>query len=92
MVISAFSDDAEDIARERDYWRNCAAYLASVHAANAEYDGRLSTTSKSRKKRFASICNVAAQMMRPFGWNESKRADPEDSRQRCEEAAKTLLC
>jgi hypothetical protein len=80
-----------DTEAELNYWRTVAAYLASCHAATAEYDGHLASTSQSRRKRLALVCRTAAQMMRPYGWNESKRADPEDSRARCEEAAEALL-
>lgn len=45
-------------------WRQIALYLAECHAANGEYDAMLSSTSKSRRKRFLKICENAADMIR----------------------------
>ena len=73
----------DDLRKERDYWMCAAAYLASCHAATAEYDGQLSKISKSRKERFAGICHKAAEMMRPFGHHFSRVEKPEHARERC---------
>ena len=49
--------------QEENHWKRVAAYLASCHAATAEYDGSLKSTSKSRLKRMKSICTIAADML-----------------------------
>lgn len=49
--------------RFRDY-QKIAIYLADCHAATATYDGMLRSTSKSRRKRFALICERAIGMLR----------------------------
>jgi hypothetical protein len=36
-------------------WKRLALYLASCHAATAEYDGSLTSTSKTRRDRLVSI-------------------------------------
>lgn len=80
------------LEQERDYWRGIAAYLASCHAATAEYDGQLSGTSKARKKRYAQICEKAAQAMTPEAggfWPHSS-TDPLRSKERCEDAMRAL--
>lgn len=71
------------VQQERDYWRACAAYLASCHAATAEYDGQLSGVSRARKERFAGLCHKAAEMMRLFGYPFPRIEKPEDARERC---------
>lgn len=45
-------------------WRRIALWLADCHAATAEYDGRLKSTSGARRNRFAEICRRAAGMIR----------------------------
>ena len=75
--------DRDDLERERDYWRNVATYLASCHAATAEYDGQLSGISRARKERFAGICHKAASMMQPFGWGFTRVEVPGDAAARC---------
>ena len=81
---------AAELKRERDYWRSVAAYLASCHAATAEYDGQLSTVSKSRKARFAAICQKAAEAMTPGGFVPHNSTEPDKARERCEYAVKLL--
>lgn len=56
--------ELNELKRERDNWRTVACWLADIHAANAEYDAKLSATSKSRRERFADIAEKAAAMMR----------------------------
>jgi hypothetical protein len=43
-------------------YKAIALYLADVHAATAEYDGRLKSTSKSRRERLQRICESAKAM------------------------------
>lgn len=40
-------------------WRSLALWLADCHAATAEYDGTLASTSMSRKRRLAKIARTA---------------------------------
>ena len=51
----------ETLKQERDNWRDIALHLADLHAGTAEYDGMLSKTSLSSKKRFMGICRVAKE-------------------------------
>ncbi len=44
---------------DAEYWKAVALYLADCHAATAEYDGTLKSTSKARRERFVSICQAA---------------------------------
>ena len=44
-------------------WRDIAIWLADCHAATAEHDGTLRSTSRSRRARFHSICLDAAHML-----------------------------
>lgn len=83
-------DELEQVRRERDYWRDVAAYLAECHAATAEYEGGLKRTSESSRRRFRSICEIASQAMRPGAWNERKRQSIEGAGLRCAEAAARL--
>lgn len=85
------SQGKADLIAERDYWRNVAAYLASCHAATAEYDGTLSGVSRARKERFASICHTAAQAMQTFRWAHHRYETPEDAEARCMAISKKLL-
>lgn len=86
-------DEYTELQRERDYWRDVAAYLASCHAATAEYDGGLRNVSKSRRLRFASICNKAAEAMTAHGWQAEyyHRTTTSEARQRCLDAAERLI-
>ena len=82
-LIAEAADALNDQRKELEYWRKVAAYLASCHAATAEYDGQLSGISRSRKERYASICHTAAQAMQPFGWSHYRYETPEDAKARC---------
>lgn len=80
-----------DQEAEIEYWRNACAYLASCHAATAEYDGKLSTTSKARAKRYADICRTAVRIFNKH-WvpTISGASKPLDAQQRCEDAMRSL--
>ncbi len=41
---------------DRRDWKRIALWLAECHAATAEYDGSLKSTSASRRNRLVSIC------------------------------------
>lgn len=60
LLISFAPQAFEELLR----WREIALYLADCHAATAEYEGRMSRTSKSSKKRMQLICSHAAEMIR----------------------------
>jgi hypothetical protein len=79
----------DQLKRERDYWRKATAYLASCHAATAEYDGGLKSTSKSRLDRLKAICATAALMLKQQ-WHPRYDADGKTdiARERCEKAAR----
>ena len=51
-------DRIRDLEKQISYWREFAAYLASCHAASAE--GLSARTSKTERRRHASICATAA--------------------------------
>lgn len=80
------------LEQERDYWRNIACYLASCHAATAEYDGVMSSTSKSRRKRLATICKKASKALQPEkgGFWPHNSTDLRVVIERCEDAIVTL--
>jgi hypothetical protein len=80
------------IEQERDYWRGIASYLASCHAATAEYDGSLSGVSKARKKRLSDICEKAAQALdlERGGFWPHNSTDPQRIKERCLDAMHTL--
>lgn len=79
----------DQLKRERDYWRKAAAYLASCHAATAEYDGSLKSTSKSRLDRLKNICATAVLMLTQQ-WHPRYDADGKVdlARERCDKAAR----
>lgn len=79
----------EDLRKERDYWRDLAAYLASCHAATAEGDGMLASASQSRKRRYAAICKTAGDAL---GGNFPRRGQSqvEHARDRCYKAMRAL--
>lgn len=83
------NETEQDIKRERDYWRSVAAYLAECHAATAEYDGQLSGTSQSRKKRYAALCEKAALAMQR-GFYPRASTDPQEAQRRCINAIQLL--
>lgn len=45
-------------------WKLIALTLADWHAANAEYDARLASTSKARRTRMIGLCDTAAKYIR----------------------------
>ncbi len=53
----------EVLLAELNIYKRIAAYLAECHAATAEYEGHLKGTSRSKKDRYAAICNRAADML-----------------------------
>lgn len=79
-------DEIKKLERERDYWMRVAAYLASCHAATLSYDGTLKSCSHSRRNRFESIVEIAADMMDGKDWKAGSsyaRSTPEKSREDC---------
>lgn len=72
---------------ERDHWRDAALWLADCHAATAEHDLALKSTSKFRRERLVSICVGAAGLLRR-SWATVKRRPMPSERQhileRCE--------
>jgi hypothetical protein len=85
------TDYPELLRKEVEYWKSLASYLASCHAAMAEYDGTLKGVSASRKKRFGAIC-VDAAMGLSGRWHEKY---PHENRvqlaiDRCTKAAEAL--
>jgi hypothetical protein len=81
-----------DLRRELEYWRNVACYLAECHAATAEYDGSLKKTSGTQRSRYASICEKAADAMKPFRMSPAYgfRTNPQLAEERCKAAAAKL--
>lgn len=49
---------------DAEQWKAIALYLADCHAATAQSDGMLRSTSKAHAARFASICEKASEMLR----------------------------
>lgn len=80
------ADEVNKARAERDYWRKVAAYLASVHAANYEYDAQLKGVSKSRRARFASICDIAAKALQGKFDKEQRFDYLRVAQERCAEA------
>ncbi len=79
----------DQLKRERDYWIAVSDYLGACHAATAEYEGELSSTSKSRKRRYALICETAAKALRGQ-WHPDRPTNIERTTDRCGMAAATL--
>lgn len=48
---------------EMEQWKKVAFYLANCHAATASHEGNLKSTSKSRRRRYQSICMKALGML-----------------------------
>ena len=72
-------------------WRKIATYFAEVHAANAEYLGSLKSTSTSNKRRFKSICERAAEMLRTSMFTVYTRQRTFlETADRCAEAAERI--
>lgn len=82
--------DIHDLTKERDYWRTVAIYLADCHAATAEHDGQLSGISKSRRERYASICEKANEALRGHLSSIHSGRVLEEAIKRCAEAAADL--
>lgn len=80
-----------DLLQEREALRLNLAYLAECHAATAEHEGVLRRTSKYTRKRLASICDKAVDMMRgsvfQSGQGEYKM---QQAAHRCEEASRRV--
>jgi hypothetical protein len=83
------NDEIKNLTRERDYWMRVASYLASLHAATLSYDGTLKSCSRSRRDRYESIVETAADMMAGRDWKAGisyAKATPEKSRADCLQA------
>jgi len=55
--------DYNRLLDELDNWKKIAAYLAECHAANL-HEAELTRCSKSRRKRFQSIMDKSAEMLK----------------------------
>jgi hypothetical protein len=53
-----------ELQRELDNWKRVALYLADCHAATAECIADRKSASRSDKKRFASICIDAMNLLK----------------------------
>lgn len=90
--VTVTKEELTQLLRELHHFQGAAAYLASCHAATAEYDGSLKSTSTGRKQRYASICEKASQLLQ----GACLHAAPSDQRavdaaiERCNKAAATL--
>lgn len=87
----SLTDTGAAYDRERDYWKAVAIYLADCHAATAEADGSMSGVSKSRKKRYASICALAAEALQGGFSRPHQTRDVASVAQRCLQAAHSLV-
>jgi len=76
--------------KELEFWKALAIHLADCHAATAQYDGMLSSCSKSRRERFAAICDDAATAIAHQYYRPRHERSAADVAQRCAEAAKDL--
>lgn len=72
-------------------WKDIALYLASCHAATAEYDGHLKTTSKSRRKRYRDICATALQAISAGTLVDARPQSEQDVVQRLQDAIDTII-
>lgn len=63
MSLEDTLEDERKREAELKFWREMALYMMDCHAATAQYDGILKSTSKSRRKRFRSICENAARWL-----------------------------
>lgn len=76
--------------KELERWKRVAIYLASCHAATAEYDGQLKSVSLSRKDRYAEICHKAIRYLRneanPPRHGQSAEEELDQTIKRCENA------
>lgn len=81
------------IRKEHDRLLQSLSYLADCHAATAEMDGALKSTSKRRRERFATICSKAAKMLGGADLPETRLRRKESVQgilERCRLAAKDL--
>ena len=85
------SNVVHELEKQVEYWRSFAAYLASCHAATAEYDGTLKGVSRARKARFGDIC-LAASLGLSGRWHKKYHSDGDvqDAIDRCNRAMKTM--
>ena len=67
-------------------WEALALWLADCHAATAEYDGNLKSTSASRKRRLRSICAKTLDAIET-GRLDARVRDPDAIKQRLARAA-----
>jgi hypothetical protein len=87
------SADVDDLRAEVKRWKAIAAYLADCHAATAQEAAFTKKYSKCDRKRHASICRNAADMMKTGHLTciSSRRCSSEDGVKeiiaRCDEAA-----
>jgi hypothetical protein len=87
--------DYETMDAEIKRWKRIAVYLASCHAATAEYDGQLRGTSRSRKNRYSSLCEKAAKYLKgiedpPIYFPSDDKLDLVEAIRRCESACAAL--
>ena len=80
-------------ASSAEYWMRVALHLADIHAANAEREGTLKSCSKSRRLRFAKICNTSLHLLeaKPIETSLTRWEDEESIRDRLKEAISSLL-
>ena len=83
-------NELDQARKEAEHWKKVASYLASCHAATAEYDGQLKSTSQARKNRFKSICTTAADLLEGKKLNSLSfsRTNIDEDIKRCRSAAK----
>ncbi len=92
-VIVSVANEVLDLRVENDRLLRALAYLAECHAATAESEGNLKRTSQRSRKRFASICSKAAEMLEGADLPETRwgrEGGPHVARDRCRRAAKDL--
>lgn len=80
----------DPVQRELDFWKNLAIHLADCHAATAQYDGTLKSCSKSRRERFAAICDETATAIEHMYYMPRHERSPKDVMERCKDAVKEL--
>lgn len=90
ILDTAAANMESDLRRERDYWRTVACYLADCHAATAEYDGSMKSLSKSRRDRYAAICEKANEALRGHLSGIHSGRSLEEATKRCADAAARL--
>lgn len=71
-------------------WKDIALYLASCHAATAEYDGHLKGTSKSRRNRYRDICTTALRAISSGTLVDARPQSEQDVVRRLQDAITAL--